>query len=56
MEQQKNAALFKGHAKIHHLDAITKMEIAEREKIRKTKDLTQLTRTQLIIRQKMVRM
>ena len=55
MEQQKNPAPFKGRAKFHQLDTITEIEIAERATILKTKDLTQLTRTQKIIRQNMVR-
>lgn len=55
MEQQKNSTPFKVRAKTHHLDAMAKMEKAERARIQNTKDLTQLTRTQITIRQKMVR-
>ena len=55
MEQQNNSAPFKAPStKTHHLDVMAKMEMTERARIRNTKDLTQLTRTQMMIRQKMV--
>ena len=51
----KKPAPFKAPStKTRHPDVMAKMEMAERARIRNTKDLTQLTRTQMIIRQKMV--